>query len=237
MSPLAFYRDLVANGVPDAVAYEMAEKFEAERDAELRERMGELLDRLAVDVKAEGRKAKDRARKAAAKAKTADVDGVIPRNSSESVEIAEFQTQPLSLPPSPQTPLPPTHTRECITTRERAREDAGFAQFWATYPRKTCKADARKAFSRAWKKLPPHDEDAILCGGLERAKAGWSDAQFIPHAATWLNGERWNDEPTNITQLRPHERPHPDDKLTRKQANLARAFAGSERAAGLRGEP
>lgn len=182
------------------------------------------------------RKRKDRERKSSGKFRG---------NSTESAgnfqEIPEENPgETLSLPLSPQTPQSPTHTRESITTRERMREDAAFARFWADYPRKTSKAEARKAFSKAWKKLPPHDEETVLSGGLERAKAGWTDAQFIPHAATWLNGERWNDEPptpSTVTHLRPHERSAPSDKFAAKQANLARALAGADRAAGFRGKP
>jgi len=147
--------------------------------------------------------------------------------------------QTLSLPPSPpEPPQPPTHTRESSNTRgERAREDAAFANFWAAYPRKVSKADARKAFTKAWRKLPPFEEELVLAGGLERAKAAWTDAQFIPHAATWLNGERWQDEATVIPMKPAHERPHPDTKFERRQANLARAFASPGRAAGQRWEP
>lgn len=141
-------------------------------------------------------------------------------------------------PPDPPNPAPTPVSVN--TSREReAREEAAWGKFWADYPRKVCKAEARKAFTKAWRKLPPFDEEAVLIGGLERAKAAWVDAQFIPHAATWLNGERWQDEPT-VIELQPrkaHERPHPDDKLARKEANLARAFAASGRAAGQRWEP
>ncbi len=136
---------------------------------------------------------------------------------------------PPSFPPEP--PQTPTPTRESISSREeRAREEAGFERFWSAYPRKVGKADARKAFAKAWRKLPPFDEDLILSGGLERAKAAWTDAQFIPHAATWLNGERWTDEPTVIPLKRPHERPDTDAKQTAREANYARAFAGADRA-------
>jgi hypothetical protein len=94
-----------------------------------------------------------------------------------------------------------------VTSRERdVREAAGFERFWQAYPRKTAKADARKAFGKAWRKLPAFDEEAVLIGGLERAKAAWVDAQFIPHAATWLNGERWSDEPDPPATRQVHER-------------------------------
>lgn len=68
----------------------------------------------------------------------------------------------------------------------------GFTTFWRLYPRKVGRANAEKAFG----KLKP----------LERVEAterlalflpGWEarDREFIPHAATWLNGRRWEDEP------------------------------------------
>jgi hypothetical protein len=162
-------------------------------------------------------------------------------NGDVTSDVTDDTSPTLSLPSSPQTPQQPTHTRESVTTRGRdEREDAGFARFWAAYPRKTAKADARKAFTKAWRKLPPFDEDEILAGGLERAKAGWVDAQFIPHAATWLNGERWQDEPATIIQMKPrqlHERPHPDAKFTRRQDILATHERGADLAARLHREP
>lgn len=160
-----------------------------------------------------------------------DVTGDATRDATAS------DASPLSLPPPPQTPPPPTHTPRSVSTRER--EDAAFGRFWAAYPRKVGKADARKAFAKAWRKLPPMEEEPILTGGLERAKAAWVDAQFIPHAATWLNGERWQDEPEPIIPLKPRlihdrpDRPSPDAKFAARQANLAAHERGADLAARL----
>lgn len=136
---------------------------------------------------------------------------------------------PPSFPPEP--PKPPTPTRECVTTRaSREREEAAFGRFWSAYPRKVGKADARKAFTRAWRKLPPMEEELILSGGLERAQAAWTDAQFIPHAATWLNGERWQDEPGEVIQLQPrkaNDRPHHDRSPTPREDRLGRMLRGA----------
>lgn len=124
-----------------------------------------------------------------------------------------------------------------IRTEPNGSVSTDFATFWAAYPRKIAKAEARKAFSKAAKKAPV----AEMLGGLERAKAGWVDANFIPHAATWLNGERWQDEASEVIQLNPrkapHDRPHHDAKYDARQANYARAFAGADHAAGSRWEP
>lgn len=77
--------------------------------------------------------------------------------------------------------------------RERAAE-ARFARFWEAYPRKTAKLNAKKAFM----KLDPDDRlmDAMMAA-LDRWKRSdqWTrDPTYIPHPATWLNGERWNDQ-------------------------------------------
>lgn len=76
-----------------------------------------------------------------------------------------------------------------------APADDSFSRFWSAYPKKVAKAAARKA----WDKLKP-DEDltATILSAIEAQKAGeqWrkNGGQFIPNPATWLNGERWNDE-------------------------------------------
>ena len=74
-----------------------------------------------------------------------------------------------------------------------------FDRFWVAYPRHQGKEAARKA----WEKLNP---DAalleIMLSALERQRASdqWrrDGGQFIPYPATWLNGRRWEDEPTPI---------------------------------------
>jgi hypothetical protein len=68
--------------------------------------------------------------------------------------------------------------------------------FWSHYPRKTNKKAADKAFT----KLKPDDRlmAAILSALAWQSKQpDWLKAggRFVPHAATWLNGRRWEDEP------------------------------------------
>lgn len=74
----------------------------------------------------------------------------------------------------------------------------GFAQFWKLYPRKVDKAKAEKA----WNKLDmTPDLFAEICAALAKQATSldWlkSGGQFIPHATTWLNGRRWEDETGN----------------------------------------
>lgn len=93
-----------------------------------------------------------------------------------------------------------------------------FDVFWAAYPRKVGKAAARKAWPKAFR-AAGHDLQLIL-DGLEAYKAVPRDAQFTAHPSTWLNGERWNDEPEPAPR-QPGERPMLDrDELLEGRVNL-----------------
>lgn len=76
-----------------------------------------------------------------------------------------------------------------------APESVDFDRFWAIYPRKVGKASAEKV----WKKIKV---TADLFNLMAASLAAWTvstdwtkdGGQFIPHASTWLNGKRWEDE-------------------------------------------
>lgn len=82
--------------------------------------------------------------------------------------------------------------KQDISSSDDDGVDYYFDQLWEEYPRKVGKAQAKKAFKTASKKinfydlLPKFEAYVLTLKGKE--------AQFIPHLATWLNGERWNDE-------------------------------------------
>lgn len=68
-----------------------------------------------------------------------------------------------------------------------------FPQFWQTYPRKVGKKEALKA----WSKLTPEQRlkaMEALPTHVKYWKACRTEKEFIPHAATWLNGWRFDDE-------------------------------------------
>jgi hypothetical protein len=71
------------------------------------------------------------------------------------------------------------------------------ADFWAAYPRKVGKFEARAS----WLKVKPWSQETLdeLIQGLERWLKYWrdhdTDKEFIPYPATWLNQHRWEDEP------------------------------------------
>lgn len=75
-------------------------------------------------------------------------------------------------------------------------DDAGFNRFWQAYPRRVSRLDALKA----WTKLAPSPElvDLIMDAlSWQKTTPQWTkaDGAFVPHAASWLRGERWTDEP------------------------------------------
>lgn len=68
-----------------------------------------------------------------------------------------------------------------------------FADFWLLYPKKVARLDAEKAWNRL---SNVHRVDAV--SALVNWRTLWfaeaSGCRFAPHAATWLNGQRWEDE-------------------------------------------
>ncbi|MFI9304813.1 hypothetical protein ACIG0C_36375 [Kitasatospora aureofaciens] len=70
-----------------------------------------------------------------------------------------------------------------------------FDAFWTAYPRKVGKAYARTAWAKALKRGV---DPAAVTAAVPKHTAYWratnTPAQYIPYPATWLNGERYDDE-------------------------------------------
>ncbi len=100
----------------------------------------------------------------------------------------EKRREELEDPPTPQSQKQPTAQAE-----DGPRNS--FDAFWAKYPRHVGKVAALKA----WQRIEPSTE---LCQRISEAIARqkesdqWArdDGKFIPHASTWLNGRRWEDD-------------------------------------------
>lgn len=113
-----------------------------------------------------------------------------------------------------------THTQSSSSSDEEPEDnhscdDADFDGWYATYPRHVGKGQARKAYRAARKKA----DAATLLAGAAAAAARYagSEEQFIPHPSTWLNGERWLDQPPQA----------PDDKpLAAKLAEYDEMYRG-----------
>lgn len=74
-----------------------------------------------------------------------------------------------------------------------------FDTFWREYPRKTGKGDARKKFAKALTKTSFQNIMDALARVKETDQWRKDGGQFIPHPATWLNQERWDDEVQTVT--------------------------------------
>jgi uncharacterized protein YdaU (DUF1376 family) len=89
------------------------------------------------------------------------------------------------------TDVQPTNNHKPITINHISIDQ--FEIFWKGYPKKTAKENAKKA----WLKIKPNDElIAKITKAVKEQKLSERESQFIPHAATWLNARRWEDEVT-----------------------------------------
>ena len=68
-----------------------------------------------------------------------------------------------------------------------------FPEFWAYYPRKVARGSAVKAFRSAVRRAPAQ----VIIAAIARYSTdpNLPDMHLIPHASTWLNGDRWGDPP------------------------------------------
>jgi|GEM_PF-1769645 len=79
-----------------------------------------------------------------------------------------------------------------IVRSENARS-SDFEKFWSVYPLKVGKKKAEEKYLTLVKK--GFCEKEIITGAENFL--GWAkrnEVELLPHATTWLNGERWNDE-------------------------------------------
>jgi hypothetical protein len=81
------------------------------------------------------------------------------------------------------------------STKYNNNTDSFFDLFWKAYPKKTAKQDALKAFNKL--SVDTKLLETML-SAIEKQKSSiqWqqNNGQYIPQAAKWLNGERWEDE-------------------------------------------
>ena len=71
------------------------------------------------------------------------------------------------------------------------KKEEKFNKFWALYPRKVAKVSAQ----RSWKRLTNKNIESIFKVFHEHLiRWKYKDIQFVPHASTWINQRRWEDE-------------------------------------------
>lgn len=86
--------------------------------------------------------------------------------------------------------------------------DSQFTLFWESYPKKV---DKGKAFT-AWTKLcnkpaktRPTMQTLLKAIQEQKKSERWQDSQFIPLPTTWLNNNRWLDDPEEMKNFSFHQ--------------------------------
>lgn len=127
--------------------------------------------------------------------------------------------------PGPVLNTEPKTVTETPLTPQGAWERA-FGLWWNDYPRKTGKPAALRAFKAKVGKMSTLAMSQ-MCQGTNRWLAHWVSAKtemrYIPHPATFLNQERWNDAPPPIKGLPPratNDREAITDRLIHIRATL-----------------
>lgn len=109
------------------------------------------------------------------------------------------------------------------SAKKSANLPEGFDVFWAAYPRHEAKQNAIKA----WLKIAPDLSLKMeIVAAVERLKKTeqWQRG-FAPHASTFLNQQRWTDEPTpQAGTLQPPGPPNPDEDWWDRERLKGRAL-------------
>jgi len=146
---------------------------------------------LKSAVEAEREEARERMRQVRAKKKgTADVQANVQPNNTGTFEGTSEEVRLTPTHPIPSLP---------ISTTPPPDGAAEFDEWYAAYPRKTDKGHARTAYKTARKKT----SQDVLMAAVRRfaAESKGTEPKFLAYPATWLNGERWEDETPQQTVI------------------------------------
>lgn len=122
------------------------------------------------------------------------------RNQSETQRAARAPDDDPDLADSGYGDEPEEREAELGDSREVVPDVSPFERFWAAYPRHTSKGAARAAWPKALKKTRA-ERIIQRAEDFAEAVASWPEEErkrFVPHAATWLNQERWDDDMDEI---------------------------------------
>ena len=155
-----------------------------------------------VDEQAERRRSKDRERKRL-------------RNSAESAESEPLSSpegsSPKPLSPNPHQSIPPSPPKGGSSPAVQVEFDD---EFWPVYPHRVGKPVAITAFVKARKRA---SLEAIMAG-LHAYIAKTDDRPWC-NPSTWLNQDRWNDDPSSVQ--RPSQQAPPRQTAFQERHNAA----------------
>ncbi len=111
--------------------------------------------------------------------------------------VPVHQVHPISPTNSPGTlqVTPPTPPAVKAKKRRTFIDTPEFVLFWEQYPRHEAKTEAREAWAKAILRAPVEE---IISGAEAYARTceqRGTENQYIKHPSSWLNKDRWTDEP------------------------------------------
>ena len=198
-------RDIGMRDHVDDVSYVLRKFFTRDGDAWINRRADEEIARYRAKLesasnagKASAARRRNRCSTVVEK-KAADVD-----ESSTDVQLTKNQNQ------EPE-PLP-SSLRSEDTNAQGADDDLEpFDVFWTEYPKKVGKGAAQRAWAKI--KRPKETLEAMLLAlAWQKKSEQWTrdGGQYIPNPATYLNQQRWMDEPPTGRMQRQQQRVHHD---------------------------
>lgn len=99
-----------------------------------------------------------------------------------------------------------------------------FEQFWQCYPRKVDKGKALKAWEKLCRRPTskrPTWKEIRLALHKQKQSERWQTREFIPHPTTWLNNNRWLDDPAEMksSYIKPTETPATVEEVVTRHFN------------------
>lgn len=131
--------------------------------------------------------------------------------------VGDNSTTPRSLT-VPETTVPET-TRVRTSTRKRVGVySESFERWWLAYPRKVGKGAGYRAYQSACKRT---DAETLQAAVEEFAASDKAHGDWCPHASTWLNEDRWEDDRQEWTNRDGNGSAEPE-MTTEEQVELSR---------------
>ncbi|MDR3739299.1 MAG: hypothetical protein P4L40_09800 [Terracidiphilus sp.] len=93
----------------------------------------------------------------------------------------------------------PVPTKQKTTDGLTPQQEQWFTSWWSEYWRRVSRKDARRAFGKHVKNAARF-EQVVTATRAQRPGMLERPAEKRPHGATWLDAERWNDEPAPAQQ-------------------------------------
>lgn len=166
-------------------------------------------------------------------------DESVPFQVTESATSSLETVETLETPPSSPPPVDPSATADQapvlflaavpdLPPADLILEE--FEGFWRAYPRRVGKQAALRSYRAARKVAPLEDIAAGLRSQLPGLEARPMDKR--PHPATWLNQQRWADDPDHAAPVEAASRPRNallDPHLMDNLPSLAALAAGGDR--------